>query len=105
MRTPGSHLRQLSVAAAALATAALMPHPAAAAPNDITTTITTTVTPTKAGTAHVVEWDLTLLPDQVDLQAGAVSVDTRGQDHNQLWFVSRVTGATDANADGQRVYR
>jgi len=103
MRTPGSH-RYLVGAAAALAVAALMPRPAAATA-DITTTLTSTVSPSTSGTAHVVEWDLTNLPDQVDIQAGAVATDTRGEDHNQLWFVSRMSGTTSSTLDGQRVYR
>ena len=48
-------------------------------------------------TAHVVEWDLGVLPDQLDVNPGAITVDTRGEDHNQLWFVTR--------AGAQRVYR
>jgi hypothetical protein len=105
MRTPGSRPRELGLAAAALAVVALVPHFAAAAPNDITGPLAPLVNATPSGTAHVIEWDLTSLPDQLDLQAGAVSADTRGEDHNQLWFVSRVPGATDTAADGQRIYR
>ena len=105
MRTLGSRPRSLSVAAAVLAAIAAMPHSAAASPNDITVPLASVVNPTSSGTAHVIEWDLTSLPDQLDLQAGAVSADTRGEDHNQLWFVSRVPGATDTAADGQRIYR
>jgi len=48
-------------------------------------------------TAHAVEWDLAVLPDQLDVNPGAITVDTRGEDHNQLWFVTRF-GA-------QRIYR
>lgn len=49
-------------------------------------------------TAHLIEWDL---PPGVDIDAspGALVVDTRGEDHNRLWFVTRVA------ALNQRVYR
>jgi len=104
MRTPGSRPRYLSGAVAALAAAALMPLPAAAT-TDIINTVTSTVTPSTSGTAHVVEWDLSNLPDQVDIQAGAVAADTRGEDRNQLWFVSRLSAVADSTLDGQRVYR
>jgi streptogramin lyase len=38
-------------------------------------------------TAHLVEWDL---PFQADANPGAVVVDTRAEDYNRLWFVTRV---------------
>ena len=56
-------------------------------------------------TAHIVEWDLTLLPDDLDANAAAVTVDTRGEDHNQLWFVTRKGFGVDDNVSGQRIYR
>ena len=101
MRTLGSCLKYLIGATAALAVVALTPRPAAA---DITTSVTP-VTTTPTTTAHVIEWDLSSIPDQLDLQAGAISTDTRGEDHNQLWFVSRIAGPSGTTADGQRVYR
>jgi hypothetical protein len=45
-------------------------------------------------TAHLIEWDL---PAGADANSGALVVDTRGEDHNRLWFVTRV--------GFQRVYR
>jgi hypothetical protein len=38
-------------------------------------------------TAHIVEWDL---PAQADASAGAMVVDTTGDDQNRLWFVTRL---------------
>jgi hypothetical protein len=55
--------------------------------------------PTK-GTAHIVEWDLSQLDGEIDANPGAIFVDTRGFDHNRVWFVTRASGV-----DGQRVYR
>ena len=52
------------------------------------------------GTAHIIEWDLSQLDGEIDANPGAIVVDTRGEDHNRVWFVTRATGA-----DGQRVYR
>jgi len=117
MRTPGSRHTKVNLAVAALAAAAIVPLPAAAATNDLTTTPTSTTTTavsspstTQIGTAHLVEWDLTLLPDQIDANPGAMVVDTRGEDRNQLWFVTRVATpdpdvAPDPSVSGQRVYR
>jgi hypothetical protein len=50
-------------------------------------------------TAHLIEWDLP--PDVVDndVSPGALVVDTRGEDHNRIWFATRLA---DAN---QHVYR
>jgi len=45
-------------------------------------------------TAHIVEWDL---PAVADASPGAMVVDTRAEDNNRVWFVTRL-GA-------QRVYR
>ena len=56
-------------------------------------------------TAHIIEWDLTQLPDELDANAAAITVDTRGEDHNQLWFVTRAAFGVDAEGGGQRVYR
>jgi len=79
-----------------------------------TTTVTTTATsgtsilPTasgaKAGAAHVIEWDL---PDGFDFNPGAVAVDTRGEDNNRAWFVTRLGGSTEADPLGaqRKVYR
>src|SRR3954470_15372211 len=76
-----------------------------------TTTTTTTTTSTlsggttivppitsgpKLGAAHVIEWDL---PQGMDFYPGAVAVDTRGEDNNRAWFVTRFGG------DRRRVYR
>src|SRR2546428_8056892 len=38
-------------------------------------------------TAHIVEWDL---PALADASAGAMIVDTTGDDQNRLWFVTRL---------------
>jgi hypothetical protein len=67
-------------------------------------TLTTTPPIVAAGTSHLIEWDLATLPDAIDANPGAMVVDTRGEDHNQLWFVTRVA-APDATVGGQRVYR
>src|SRR3954451_19070848 len=61
-------------------------------------------------TAHVIEWDLTSVPDTLDGNPGAMVVDKRGEDRNRVWFVTRLgdlAGATDP-ADvttPQRIYR
>jgi hypothetical protein len=60
--------------------------------------------PTGAGTAHLIEWDLATLPDAIDGNPGAIAVDTRGEDNNRVWFVTRVA-APDTTLGGQRVYR
>ena len=49
---------------------------------------------TQLGAAHIIEWDL---PADVDFNPGAVAVDTRGEDNNSAWFVTRL--------GGQKVYR
>ena len=57
-------------------------------------------TPTNAapakqlGSARVIEWDL---PADADFNPGAMVVDTRGEDNNVVWFVTRL--------GGQKVYR
>ena len=38
-------------------------------------------------TTHIVEWNL---PATVDASPGAMVVDTRGEDNNRLWFVTRL---------------
>jgi hypothetical protein len=45
-------------------------------------------------TAHIIEWDL---PAVADASPGAMVVDTRGEDDNRVWFVTRL--------GNQRVYR
>jgi hypothetical protein len=58
-------------------------------------------------TAHLIEWDLTALPDQFDGNPGAMVVDSRGEDSNRLWFITRI-GDPNAAVPGtapQRVYR
>jgi hypothetical protein len=54
----------------------------------------TSVPVATTGTAHLIEWDL---PATTDAQSGALVVDTRGEDHNRIWFVTRLLA--------QRVYR
>ena len=49
---------------------------------------------TVVGSARVIEWDL---PADVDFNPGAMVVDTRGEDNNTIWFITRI-GA-------QKVYR
>lgn len=51
-------------------------------------------TTTAVGSARVIEWDL---PADVDFNPGAMVVDTRGEDNNTIWFITRI-GA-------QKVYR
>ena len=71
----------------------------------LSTTISTVTKPaTSVGTAHLVEWDLSTLPDAVDGNPGGIVVDNRGRDDNRAWFVTRVA-APDSTAGGQRVYR
>src|SRR4026208_1561919 len=41
----------------------------------------------RLGSAHLIEWDL---PVTMDFNPGAVVVDTRGEDNNRAWFVTRV---------------
>src|SRR6187200_58420 len=50
---------------------------------------------TRLGSAHVIEWDL---PVPADFNPGAVVVDTRGEDNNRAWFVTRL-------GDLKRVYK
>src|SRR4051794_17677928 len=64
----------------------------------------TSVPVSTVGTAHLIEWDLGSLPDDLDGNPGAMVVDTRGEDNNRAWFVTRVA-APDPTAGGQRVYR
>jgi hypothetical protein len=59
----------------------------------------TATTPTvnnnkQLGSARIVEWDL---PADADFNPGAMVVDTRGEDNNTIWFVTR--------QGGQKVYR
>jgi len=55
---------------------------------------------TRLGSAHLIEWDL---PVPVDFNPGAVVVDTRGEDNNRAWFVTRLSANFEP---GQRkVYR
>jgi streptogramin lyase len=62
-----------------------------------TPAVPTTAATGATSTAHLVEWDL---PFEADMSPGAVTIDTRGRDHNRLWFVTRTS------IDGQpRVYR
>lgn len=56
-------------------------------------TALTSPTP-QLGSARIVEWDL---PADVDFEPGAMVVDTRGEDNNTIWFVTR--------QGGQKVYR
>jgi len=51
--------------------------------------------PARLGSAHVIEWDL---PVPADFNPGAVVVDTRGEDNNRAWFVTRL-------GDLKRVYK
>jgi hypothetical protein len=60
------------------------------------------------GTAHVIEWDLSSLPDTLDGNPGAMVVDTRGEDRNRVWFITRLAdpaGGTDRVTTPQRIYR
>src|SRR3954454_3733169 len=76
------------LAAASLIVAA----PALAAAQSGTTP--TNVSSTQLGSARIVEWDL---PQDADFNPGAIVVDTRGEDNNAVWFVTRL--------GGQKVYR
>ena len=53
----------------------------------------------RVSSAHLIEWDL---PTTVDFNPGAVVVDTRGEDNNRAWFVTRLSGDP---AGGRKVYR
>jgi hypothetical protein len=55
---------------------------------------TTNVPASQLGSARVIEWDL---PADADFNPGAMVVDTRGEDNNTIWFVTRL--------GGQKVYR
>jgi len=59
-----------------------------------TSTTTSTTTQPQLGSARIVEWDL---PVDVDFNPGAIVVDTRGEDNNTVWFITRI--------GGQKVYR
>jgi len=68
----------------------------------------TVVSALPTGTAHVIEWDLTSM--QLDGNPGAMVVDTRGEDHNRVWFITRfgdpVLETVPSNViTPQRVYR
>jgi streptogramin lyase len=68
----------------------------------------TTVAVLPTGTAHVIEWDLSSM--QLDGNPGAMVVDTRGEDRNRVWFITRLAnpaGETDPTqiASPQRIYR
>jgi hypothetical protein len=63
------------------------------------------VVPPATGTAHVIEWDLTGLPDQIDGNPGAMVVDTRGEDGNRLWFITRIGDPLAPGTSPQRIYR
>src|SRR4051812_10033172 len=43
--------------------------------------------PVQMRTTHIVEWNL---PAIADASPGAMVVDTRGEDKNRLWFVTRL---------------
>src|SRR3954471_6727261 len=88
----------LLVGAAGTAHAQLNTSASTTTANSTTTGIITTAT-TKP-TTHVIEWDLTSMPDQLDGNPGAMVVDTRGEDNNRLWFVTRLASGTP-----QKVYR
>src|SRR3954469_3172903 len=65
-----------------------------------------TSVPVTPGTAHLIEWDLSTLPDQVDGNPGAMVVDTRGEDSNRLWFITRISDPAAAPVSSpQRIYR
>ena len=63
----------------------------------------TSVPVATAGTA-LIQWDLSSLPDALNGNPGAMVVDTRGEDNNRAWFVTRVA-APDDTAGGEHVYR
>jgi hypothetical protein len=68
----------------------------------------TSVPAPTTGTAHLIEWDLTGMPDQLDGNPGAIVVDTRGEDSNRVWFITRIGDpASDPTAPTapQRVYQ
>ncbi len=82
--------RRTTYIAGALAALAVV---STAASAQVTTTATTNNN-AQLGSAHIVEWDL---PGNIDFNPGAVAVDTRGEDNNRAWFVTRL--------GGQKVYR
>jgi hypothetical protein len=66
----------------------------------------TSVPAPTTGTAHLIEWDLTSLPDQLDGNPGAMVVDSRGEDQNRLWFITRIGDPAGVPGTApQRVYR
>jgi hypothetical protein len=78
------------------AAAGLLLATAATAPAQTTQATGTT---TQLGSAHIVEWDL---PVPIDFNPGAVVVDTRGEDNDRAWFVTRLA---DTAAGNRKVYR
>jgi hypothetical protein len=97
MRDTRGNSGRLEFAAAVLLAGATA---TAQAQSTTTTTTPTTTATAKVGTAHVIEWDLTSLPDQLDGNPGAMVVDTRGEDDNRVWFVTRLQSGSP-----QHVYR
>jgi hypothetical protein len=92
-----------ALAMAAQANAQLNTTTSTTTANTTTSSVTTTVTNAASQpTTHVIEWDLTSMSDQLDGNPGAMVVDTRGEDDNRLWFVTRLGGET---ASPQKVYR
>ena len=81
----------------ALAVGASTPHTASAAAAEIPSTEMSTSTSLPETTfTHIVEWDIPVA-ELVDLEPGAIAVDSHGKDNNRVWFLTR-TGA-------QKVYR
>src|SRR3954464_4954858 len=83
MGTTGVRTRHLGLAAGLLLVGA-----AGTAHAQLNTTASTTATP-QLGSARIIEWDL---PGNVDFNPGAMVVDTRGEDNNTVWFVTRLGG-------------
>jgi hypothetical protein len=62
------------------------------------TTTSSNTAPSRVASAHIIEWDL---PEPIDFNPGAVAVDTRGEDSNRAWFVTRLADTPG----GRKVYR
>src|SRR3954452_12324616 len=80
---------------------ALVGHAATTGAQVVTPSTTTpsNTAPSRLASAHIIEWDL---PEPIDFNPGAVAVDTRGEDSNRAWFVTRLAATP---AGGRKIYR
>jgi hypothetical protein len=94
MGTTRVHKHHVGLAAGLLLVGAAGTARAQLSTTTISSTSTTASPVTQVGNARIIEWDL---PTDVDFNPGAMVVDTRGEDNNMIWFITRI-GA-------QKVYR